>query len=43
MSEALTLLLRAGCDALPVVDADGRPVGQADINTVRGQLRRMEI
>lgn len=43
MSEVLTLLLRVGCDALPVADAQGRLIGQADLNTVRAQLRRKQV
>lgn len=40
MRDVLSALLRAGCDALPVVDAEGRLVGEADLTAVRAQLRR---
>ncbi len=40
MRDVLSLLLRSGCEALPVMDATGTLVGEADLNTVRAQLRR---
>jgi osmoprotectant transport system ATP-binding protein len=38
MRDALAKLLRAGRDALPVIDADGKLVGQVELKTVREQL-----
>ena len=40
MSDALTRLLRSAGDALPVVDAQGALVGQADLAAVRAHLHR---
>ena len=39
MSDALTRLLRSAHDALPVTDAEGNLVGQADLAAVRAHLR----
>jgi osmoprotectant transport system ATP-binding protein len=40
MRDVLSMLLRSGCEALPVMDATRTLVGEADLNTVRAQLRR---
>ena len=40
MRDVLTKLMRADRDVLPVVDATGKLVGQAALQTVREQLRR---
>jgi CBS domain-containing protein len=40
MRDALTALLRTGCDALPVLSEDGSLAGEIDLATVRAQLRR---
>jgi osmoprotectant transport system ATP-binding protein len=40
MRDALTALLRTGCEALPVLSEDGSLAGEIDLATVRAQLRR---